>query len=51
MKKRTKKYIPLAQKQERALKAKLGYFVIKGTTDQVRSGQLLQDIKEMIQGI
>lgn len=31
--------------------AKLGYFVIKGTTDQVRSGQLLQDIKEMIQGI
>lgn len=31
--------------------AKLGYFVIKGTTDQVRSGKLLQDIKEMIQGI
>lgn len=28
--------------------AKLGYFVIKGTTGQVRSGQLLQDVKEMI---
>ena len=31
--------------------AKLGYFVVKGTTDHVRSGQLLQDVKDMIENL
>lgn len=29
--------------------AKLGYFVIKGTTGQVKSGELLRDIEDMIE--